>query len=95
MCWSPDRGEVVAEIGPFGDGAADASVASPLVTLAAPSWGDARLYPPLPRKSSAPSAAELLNDERGGGDALYAQSGAVLAWLMDEPAGRSTRILRR
>ena len=37
-----------------------------LVTLASPSEGDGRLYPQLPRKKRRYSAAELLNDERGG-----------------------------
>jgi antitoxin (DNA-binding transcriptional repressor) of toxin-antitoxin stability system len=69
-----DRGEVVAEIGPPGHGGTDASVAPGLlalarrglVTLASPSLGDVRLYPPLPRKKRRYSATELLNDERGG-----------------------------
>ena len=69
-----DRGEVVAEIGPPGHGATDSS-APPglvalarrgLVTLASPSLGDARLYPQLPRRKRRYTAAELLNDERGG-----------------------------
>jgi antitoxin (DNA-binding transcriptional repressor) of toxin-antitoxin stability system len=66
-----DRGEVVAEIGPPGQGAADASVPPGLValarrglvTLASP--GHTRLYPSLPRRGRRHRAAELLAEERG------------------------------
>src|SRR5215472_9298465 len=69
-----DRGEVVAEIGPPGHGGTDASLPPGLValarrglvTLASPAQGDAPLYPQLPRRKRRYSAAELLNDERGG-----------------------------
>ncbi len=66
-----DRGEVVAEIGPPGHGAADASAPPGLVALArrglvtlAP-HGDAGLYPPLPRRTRRHRAAQLLDEERG------------------------------
>src|SRR5215472_1580845 len=69
-----NRGEVVAEIGPPGQGGADASVPPGLValarrglvTLASPAQGDAQLYPQLPRRKRRYSAVDLLNDERGG-----------------------------
>lgn len=66
-----DRGEVVAEIGPPGHGAADTSVPPGLVALARRglvtlgSQGDLNLYPPLPRRNRRYRAAELLDDERG------------------------------
>jgi antitoxin (DNA-binding transcriptional repressor) of toxin-antitoxin stability system len=66
-----DRGEVVAEIGPPGHGAVDASVPPGLVGLARRglvtlgSSGDASLYPALPRRNRRHSAAELLDEERG------------------------------
>lgn len=67
-----DRGEVVAELTPPGQGAADADVPAALLalarrglaTLGAP--GDARLYPALPRKRKRKvTAAQLLEEERG------------------------------
>ncbi|GBD31649.1 Antitoxin VapB46 [bacterium HR33] len=67
-----DRGEVVAELGPPGRGGIDAAVPAGLaalarrglVTLAAP--GDAKLYPPLPRRRRRRyRAAQLLDEERG------------------------------
>ena len=66
-----DRGEVVAEIGPPGEGAADSSVPPGLVALARRglvtlgSRGDARLYPRLPRRARRHPAARLLDEERG------------------------------
>jgi antitoxin (DNA-binding transcriptional repressor) of toxin-antitoxin stability system len=65
-----DRGEVVAEIGPPGHGAVDASVPPGLVALSKrglvtlASRGDTRAYPPLPRRSRRHRAAELLDEER-------------------------------
>src|SRR5688572_10108038 len=67
-----DRGEVVAELTPPGQGAVDLAVPPGLsalakrglVTLGAP--GDANLYPALPRaRPKKRSAAQLLDDERG------------------------------
>lgn len=66
-----DRGEVVAEIGPLGHGAADASAPPGLVALARrglvtlASQGDATVYPPLPRRTRRHRAAQLLDEERG------------------------------
>jgi antitoxin (DNA-binding transcriptional repressor) of toxin-antitoxin stability system len=66
-----DRGEVVAEIGPPGQGTVDASVPPGLAALARRglvtlgSRGDASLYPALPRRSHRYRAAELLDEERG------------------------------
>jgi antitoxin (DNA-binding transcriptional repressor) of toxin-antitoxin stability system len=66
-----DRGEVVAEIGPPGHGPSDASVPPGLVALARRglvtlgSHGNAKLYPPLPRRSRRYPAARLLDEERG------------------------------
>jgi prevent-host-death family protein len=67
-----DRGEVVAELIPPGQGATDGSVPAGLLALArrglvaigAPGEGD--LYPALPRpRRRKRSAAQLLQDERG------------------------------
>jgi antitoxin (DNA-binding transcriptional repressor) of toxin-antitoxin stability system len=66
-----DRGEVVAELGPPGHGAVDASVPPGLVALARrglvtlASRGDAKAYPPLPRRRRRYRAADLLDEERG------------------------------
>jgi prevent-host-death family protein len=66
-----DRGEVVAELTPPGHGvettlppAVLALARRGLLTPGAP--GDAALYPPLPRARRRRSAAQLLDDERGG-----------------------------
>ncbi|MGE3706633.1 MAG: type II toxin-antitoxin system Phd/YefM family antitoxin [Vicinamibacterales bacterium] len=67
-----DRGQVVAELAPPGQGATDAAVPPGLLALArrnllvigAPA--DKDLYPPLPRRRRRRrTAAELLRDERG------------------------------
>jgi prevent-host-death family protein len=67
-----DRGEVVAELTPPGQGTADGDVPAALLalakrglaTLGAP--GDASLYPALPRKRKRKvTAAQLLDEERG------------------------------
>jgi antitoxin (DNA-binding transcriptional repressor) of toxin-antitoxin stability system len=67
-----DRGEVVAELAPPGQGTADGDVPAALLalakgglaTLGAP--GDASLYPALPRKRTRRvTAAQLLDEERG------------------------------
>ncbi len=67
-----DRGEVVAEFSPPGQGQIDASVPAGLralarrglATLGSP--GDAGLYQALPRKHPGKrSAAQLLDEERG------------------------------
>ena len=66
-----DRGEVVAEIGPPGHGAADASVPPGLVALARrglvtlASHVDAEAYPTRPRRARRHRAAQLLDEERG------------------------------
>jgi antitoxin (DNA-binding transcriptional repressor) of toxin-antitoxin stability system len=67
-----DRGEVVAEISPPGQGTADASVSPGLAALARrglitlASRGDANVYPALPRRRRRRHrAAQLLDDERG------------------------------
>lgn len=68
-----DRGEVVAELVPPGQGATDPSVPPALlalarrglVTLGAP--GGPELYPALPRsRRRKRTAGELLDKERGG-----------------------------
>jgi antitoxin (DNA-binding transcriptional repressor) of toxin-antitoxin stability system len=69
-----DRGEVVAELSPPGLGQTDASVPPGLLALAKGglatlgSPGESDLYPPLPRarREHRRSAAELLDEERGG-----------------------------
>ncbi|MEW6321606.1 MAG: type II toxin-antitoxin system prevent-host-death family antitoxin [Acidobacteriota bacterium] len=68
-----DRGEVVAELTPPGQGDLDPAVPAGLRTLAAQGLatlgapGDDTLYPRLPRRRrGGRSAAELLDDERGG-----------------------------
>jgi antitoxin (DNA-binding transcriptional repressor) of toxin-antitoxin stability system len=67
-----DRGEVVAEFSPPGQGSADASVPAGLralarrglATLGSP--GDVSLYQSLPRRRrGAHTAAQLLDEERG------------------------------
>ena len=67
-----DRGEVVAELTPSGQGPADVSVPAGLlalarrglVTIGAP--GDASLYPALTRtRRRKRTAAQLLEEERG------------------------------
>ena len=67
-----DRGEVVAELTPPGQGTADDAVPAALVALAkrglatvgAPA--DASLYPALPRRRKRKvTAAKLLDEERG------------------------------
>jgi prevent-host-death family protein len=65
-----DRGEVVAELTPPGQGvesslppAVLALARRGLLTPGAP--GDASLYPPLPRRRRRRTAAQLLDDERG------------------------------
>jgi antitoxin (DNA-binding transcriptional repressor) of toxin-antitoxin stability system len=66
-----DRGDVVAELNPPGQGATDASVPPGLlalakrglVTLGVP--GDTRLYPALPRTRRRYRAVQLLDEERG------------------------------
>jgi len=66
-----DRGHIVAELTPPGQGVTDASVPPGLLalakrglaTLGAP--GDAKLYPALPRKRGRHRAAQLLDEERG------------------------------
>ncbi|PYR70964.1 MAG: toxin-antitoxin (TA) system antitoxin [Acidobacteria bacterium] len=66
-----DRGEVVAEMGPPGHAAGDASVPPGLVALAKRglvtpgSQGDAKLYPALPRRRRRFRASQLLDEERG------------------------------
>jgi prevent-host-death family protein len=67
-----DRGEVVAELTPPGEGAVDASIPPGLRALAKRGLvtlgvrGAGALYPALPRKSRRQrSAAQLLDDERG------------------------------
>ncbi|MCC7415594.1 MAG: type II toxin-antitoxin system prevent-host-death family antitoxin [Acidobacteria bacterium] len=66
-----DRGEVVAEIGPPGLAAGDASIPPGLVALAKRglitlgSPGGATVYPPLPRRHRGHRAAPLLDEERG------------------------------
>ena len=67
-----DRGEVIAEVSPPGQGQTDPSLPAPLValakrglaTLGAPP--DASLYKRLPRsRRGRHSAAQLLEEERG------------------------------
>jgi antitoxin (DNA-binding transcriptional repressor) of toxin-antitoxin stability system len=67
-----DRGQVVAELAPPGQGATDTSIPPGLLALArrnlvsvgAPGGGD--LYPALPRpRRRKRTAAELLQEERG------------------------------
>lgn len=66
-----DRGQVVAEIGPPGYGAVDASVPPGLVALARRglvtlgSGGHAMSYPALPRRNRRHRAQQLLDEERG------------------------------
>jgi antitoxin (DNA-binding transcriptional repressor) of toxin-antitoxin stability system len=67
-----DRGEVIGELSPPGQGVADASVPVGLLALARRGLltlgnpGGARRYPALPRsRRGKHSAAELLNEERG------------------------------
>jgi antitoxin (DNA-binding transcriptional repressor) of toxin-antitoxin stability system len=67
-----DRGEVVAELAPPGQGAVDPTVPAGLVSLArrglvtlgAP--GDSGAYPSLPRRRGKKrTSAQLLDEERG------------------------------
>jgi|SRR6516162_6304701 prevent-host-death family protein len=66
-----DRGEVVAELIPPGQGSDDRGVPSALVTLARRGQvtlgvsNDAAVYPKLPRLLKRHHAAQLLNEERG------------------------------
>lgn len=67
-----DRGEVVAELTPPGQGPADASVPPGLLALAKRglatlgAHGEATLYPALPRtRRRKRTAAQLLDEERG------------------------------
>ena len=68
-----DRGEVIGELSPPGQGASDASLPAGLLALAkrgvlslGRSPGDPRPYPILPRsRRGKHSAAELLDAERG------------------------------
>ncbi|PYY04099.1 MAG: hypothetical protein DMG69_31265 [Acidobacteria bacterium] len=66
-----DRGEVVAELIPPGEGSIERGILSGLValarkgqlTLGAPN--DAEVYPKLPRLLKRRQATDLLNEERG------------------------------
>lgn len=66
-----DRGEVVAELTPPGQGTTDGSVPHGLLALARRglvtlgSAADAKLYPTLPRTRGRRRAVELLDEERG------------------------------
>lgn len=67
-----DRGEVIGELSPPGQGTADASVPVGILALAKRgmltlgSPGDSRSYPALPRSQRGKhSAAEMLAAERG------------------------------
>ena len=66
-----DRGEIVAELLPPGQGVDEAGVPSALVALARKGQltlgvpNEASLYPKLPRLLRQYHAAELLNQERG------------------------------
>src|SRR5919198_20839 len=66
-----DRGEVVAEVPPPGNGAAKACAPPGLLALTRRglvtlgSRGDATLYPQLPRRRRRHRAAQLLDEERG------------------------------
>jgi len=67
-----DRGEVVAELSPPGQGATAADLPPALLGLARRGLatvgvpGDASLYPALPRKRTRKvTAAQLLEEERG------------------------------
>jgi len=67
-----DRGEVIGELSPPGQGASDASVPAGLLALAKRgiltlgSPGDGRPYPALPRsRRGKHSAAQMLDAERG------------------------------
>jgi prevent-host-death family protein len=66
-----DRGEIVAELTPPGQGATDASVPPGLLALAKRGLatlgasGDAKLYPALPRTRRRYRAAQFLDEERG------------------------------
>jgi len=67
-----DRGEVVAELSPPGEGRADASIPSGLLALArrglltTGASGGAGLYKVLPRRRRGKfTAAKLLDEERG------------------------------
>lgn len=66
-----DRGEVVAELTPPGQGATDASVPQGLLALARRglvtlgATGEAKRYPALRRTRRRYRAAQLLDEERG------------------------------
>jgi antitoxin (DNA-binding transcriptional repressor) of toxin-antitoxin stability system len=67
-----DRGEVVAELSPPGQGASDGDVPPALAALAKRGLvtlgarTDTALYPPLPRRRKpGVTAAQLLDEERG------------------------------
>jgi len=67
-----DRGEIVAEITPPGQGATDVTVPAGLLALARRGLatlggpGDAAVYPSLPRsRKRKRTAAQLLDEERG------------------------------
>ena len=66
-----DRGEVVAELIPPGQGSDERGVSSELVALARRGQltlgasNNAELYPKLPRLLKRRQAADLLNEERG------------------------------
>jgi len=66
-----DRGEVVAELTPPGQGSDERSVAAGLVALARRGQltlgaaNGAEVYPKLPRLLKRHQAAELLDEERG------------------------------
>jgi prevent-host-death family protein len=66
-----DRGEVVAELVPPGQGGEEHGVPAALVALARRGYvtlglpKDAGVYPKLPRLLKRHSAADLLNQERG------------------------------
>lgn len=66
-----DRGEVVAELIPPGEGSVERSVPSGLVALARKGQltlgasNNTHVYPKFPRLLKRRQAAELLNEERG------------------------------
>jgi antitoxin (DNA-binding transcriptional repressor) of toxin-antitoxin stability system len=67
-----DRGEVIAELAPPGQGGRETDVPAALLVLARRGWatlgaaGNAAVYPSLPRRGRRKlTAAQLLDDERG------------------------------
>jgi antitoxin (DNA-binding transcriptional repressor) of toxin-antitoxin stability system len=98
-----DRGEVVAELLPPGQGLDESGVPSGLralvrrgqLTLGASN--EATLYPKLSPLLKRHRAAVLLDEERARYPVnIYAESSAVLAWLLGEAADRRVReVLRR